>query len=290
MVIGTSLAGSAQVGRDVVDGFYIQQAASMVGATPSSLRSWEKYGLVTPRRATSGYRVYTIDDVERLRRVRHLLGEGVNPAGVRRVLEQTDDDPKGHREPNGQSSGRKPRAHRPVGDSLRELRNKHRLSLRDVSERTGLSPSYISSVERSIASPSLASLQKLAKVFETNVLALLGDAQSSPETPVIRHDQRHTIESAPGVMIEDLSTAGSGLEPLVFTIQPGAGSDGPLTHAGEEFLLVLEGEMLLRLDNVIDYHLYAGDSMAFDSMRPHHFTGVGEQPAKVVWINTPRTF
>ncbi|MCW2745076.1 MAG: putative MerR family transcriptional regulator [Mycobacterium sp.] len=90
--------------------------------------------------------------------------------------------------------------------------------------------------------------------------------------------------------IEDLSTARSGPEPLVFTIQPGAGSDGALSHAGEEVLYVLEGALRLRLDGDTDYDLEPGDSMSFESPRSHQFSNVGSAPAVVFWVNTPRTF
>jgi DNA-binding transcriptional MerR regulator len=268
-----------------VDGVYIQQAAAMVGATSAALRMWEKYGIVRPSRTTAGYRVYTMADIERMHQVRQLLEDGVNLAGIVRILES-----------NGQTFSRsskrqgEARVRRTVGDTILELRTRHKLTLRQLSERTGLSPSYISSVERSLASPSIASLQKIATAFDTNVLTLLSDSYEAPDTPVIRRNERRIIQSAHGVTIEDLSTAHSDLEPLVFTIQPGSGSDGALSHAGEEFLYVLEGRLRLRLDGVDDYDLEPGDAMSYGSLRAHQFSNIGTEPTVVVWINTPRTF
>jgi DNA-binding transcriptional MerR regulator/mannose-6-phosphate isomerase-like protein (cupin superfamily) len=271
--------------HEPVDGVYIQQAAAMVGATSAALRMWEKYGIVRPSRTTSGYRVYTMTDIERMRQVRELLEDGVNLAGILRILESN-----GQTLPRSSKRQGEARVHRTVGGTIRGLRAQHNLTLRQVSERTGLSPSYISSVERSLASPSIASLQKLATAFDTNVLTLLSDSYEAPDTPVIRRNERRVLQSAHGVTIEDLSTAHSDLEPLVFTIQPGSGSDGPLSHAGEEFLYVLEGRLRLRLDGVDDYDLDPGDAMSYDSLRAHQFSNIGTEPTVVVWINTPRTF
>lgn len=266
-----------------INGVYIQQAAAMVGASPSALRMWERSRLVQPSRTASGYRVYTLADVERLREVQQLLEQGVNLTGVRRLLDDAVAVAPVKREGG-------PRGVHSVGHKLHSLRVRHEMTLRQVGDLTGLSPSYISAVERCIASPSIASLQKLATAFGTNVLALLGDPNSAPETPVTRAGQRPLLESQHGVTIEDCSTAGSNLEPLVFTIDPGSGSDGPLSHEGEEFLYLTQGELRLRLDGTDDYDLGPGDSMAYNSLRPHQFTNHGGIPTVVIWVNTPRTF
>jgi DNA-binding transcriptional MerR regulator/quercetin dioxygenase-like cupin family protein len=268
-----------------VSGIYIQQAAAMVGTTSASLRMWEKYELVEPCRTQSGYRVYSLADIERLRQVQQLLQDGVNPAGILKILKDDVKPAPAQRQRHDEA-----RRARTVGDTVRAMRARGELTLRQVSERTGLSPSYISSVERSLASPSIASLQKLATAFGTNVLALMSDSYEAPNTPVVRVAARRTLNSDKGVTIEDLSTAGSNLEPLLFTIQPGAGSDGPLSHEGEEFLYVLSGDVVIRLDGTDDYSLEPGDSMAFESPRHHQFSNVGTRPATVLWINTPRTF
>jgi quercetin dioxygenase-like cupin family protein len=155
---------------------------------------------------------------------------------------------------------------------------------------TGLSPSYISALERGTAVPSIASLQKIAAAFHTNVLGLMSESYEAPNL-LVRADARRVIEGDKGVRIEDMSTAGSNLEPLLFTFEPGCGSDGAITHEGEEFLFVLSGRLYLRLDGSADYFLNAGDSMSFRSERPHEFGNPTDgEPTVVLWINTPRTF
>jgi DNA-binding transcriptional MerR regulator/mannose-6-phosphate isomerase-like protein (cupin superfamily) len=268
-----------------VSGVYIQQAAAMVGTTSASLRMWEKYELIRPQRTPSGYRVYSLEEIERLREVQQLLHDGVNPAGILKIFEDRSSTPTPA--PKHHEEGHLPRG---LGDTVRALRRRSGLTLRQVSERTDLSPSYISSVERSLASPSIASLQKLARAFDTTVPALMSGSYEAPDSPLVRIGDRRVLHSDKGVTIEDMSTAGSNLEPLLFTVQPGAGSDGPLSHEGEEFLYVMSGELVLRLDGTDDFVLAPGDSMAYESPRPHQFSNVGRVPTVVLWINTPRTF
>jgi transcriptional regulator with XRE-family HTH domain len=246
---------------------------------------WEKYELIKPQRTPSGYRVYSLEEIERLREVQQLLHDGVNPAGILKIFEDRSSTPTPA--PKHHEEGHLPRG---LGDTVRALRRRSGLTLRQVSERTDLSPSYISSVERSLASPSIASLQKLARAFDTTVPALMSGSYEAPDSPLVRIGDRRVLHSDKGVTIEDMSTAGSNLEPLLFTVQPGAGSDGPLSHEGEEFLYVMSGELVLRLDGTDDFVLAPGDSMAYESPRPHQFSNVGRVPTVVLWINTPRTF
>jgi MerR family transcriptional regulator/heat shock protein HspR len=79
-------------GRDDVDpgrGVYmISVAAELAGMHPQTLRIYEARGLITPKRSPKNTRLYSQDDVERLRRIQELTGQlGMNLAGVERVFE-----------------------------------------------------------------------------------------------------------------------------------------------------------------------------------------------------------
>ncbi|NYJ00063.1 DNA-binding transcriptional MerR regulator [Nocardioides thalensis] len=71
--------------------FAISVAAEMVSMEIQNLRVYERRGLVEPDRSPGGTRLYSPRDVERLHRVRDLLAEGLNLAGIRRVLELEDE-------------------------------------------------------------------------------------------------------------------------------------------------------------------------------------------------------
>lgn len=86
-----STRGSAQfepgpaAGRHV-GVFAISVAAEMVSMEVQNLRVYERRGLLTPDRTAGGTRLYSRADIETLRRIRELLDEGLNLAGVRKVL------------------------------------------------------------------------------------------------------------------------------------------------------------------------------------------------------------
>ena len=67
--------------------FAISVAAEMVSMEIQNLRVYERRGLLEPDRTAGGTRLYSSDDIDRLHRIRELLAEGLNLAGVARVLE-----------------------------------------------------------------------------------------------------------------------------------------------------------------------------------------------------------
>lgn len=66
--------------------YAISVAAEMVSMEIQNLRVYERRGLVSPDRTPGGTRLYSADDIDRLVRVRELLAEGLNLAGVARVV------------------------------------------------------------------------------------------------------------------------------------------------------------------------------------------------------------
>lgn len=74
----------ADPGRGV---FSISVAADLTGLHPQTLRIYEREGLVEPARSPGGTRRYSSDDIDRLHEIMTLTADGLNLAGVRRVLE-----------------------------------------------------------------------------------------------------------------------------------------------------------------------------------------------------------
>jgi MerR family transcriptional regulator/heat shock protein HspR len=67
--------------------FMISMAAELAAMHPQTLRLYERRGLLAPRRSAKNTRLYSLDDVARLRRIQALTELGLNLAGVERVLE-----------------------------------------------------------------------------------------------------------------------------------------------------------------------------------------------------------
>jgi MerR family transcriptional regulator, heat shock protein HspR len=77
----------ATFGSDRRAVYVISVAAELAGVHPQTLRIYERKGLLDPARTTGGSRRYSDADIQLLRRIQDLTNEGLNLAGVQRVLE-----------------------------------------------------------------------------------------------------------------------------------------------------------------------------------------------------------
>jgi len=70
----------------------ISVAAALVGTGVQNLRAYEKAGLVEPTRTPGGTRLYSSDDIDRMRRIAELTAEGLNLNAIAKVLDLQDDN------------------------------------------------------------------------------------------------------------------------------------------------------------------------------------------------------
>ncbi|HEY5214429.1 MAG TPA: MerR family transcriptional regulator [Acidobacteriaceae bacterium] len=260
--------------------FTISEVAKMINVSPSTLRLWEQRGLARPHRTESGYRVYRPEDVERLKQIHQLrVGQNLNPDAIRHMLGVAA-------VANGEAAPEKPS--NTLGMRLRKLRLQRGLTLAEAAQKSGLSASFLSCVERGQANASVASLQKLSVIYDSNVLALF--TKTTTQNKLVRPNDRKSLSNEPGINIELLAEGERAMEPHMFRIAPGASSGGSYHHEGEEFLYVLSGSCEFWLDEVEHYRLESGDSLYFSSHQTHRWSNVGDVEAVLLWINTPPTF
>lgn len=67
--------------------YMISVAAELAGVHPQTLRAYEQKGLVTPQRTSGNTRMYSQSDIDRLELIQELTAEGINLAGVTRILD-----------------------------------------------------------------------------------------------------------------------------------------------------------------------------------------------------------
>lgn len=265
----------------------IGEVSRLVGVSPATLRAWERSGLVAPDRSPAGYRRYTLADVERLRRIRRLREVDRLGADAIRAAVTTDGEPAAT--PDGTESGRLP----DWVVRLHDLRQRQGLSLRRVGERTGLSPSFISGIERGLANASVAVLQRLTSAYGTSIVELMGTGigpELRPSRGLVRVADRQRYDATAGVTMEQLNFGDHAMELHLFTVEPGGGTGGTYQHGGEEFIFLMAGELEVWIDAVERYALAPGDVLYFESLRPHEWTNAGTTPAVFLGVNTPRTF
>jgi DNA-binding transcriptional MerR regulator/mannose-6-phosphate isomerase-like protein (cupin superfamily) len=260
----------------------IGDMARAVGISPSTLRVWEAAGLSTPARDARGRRRYASGETERLREIRRLREElGLSLRDIHRLLrERNDPIANAH---TGNQAGHL------VAQRLRALRGTLGLTLRQVAERTGLSASYVNSVENGYTRPSVAGLQKLSQAYGANILSFYGPSPE-PRRRLVRSSTAESIAMGdPGVGVALLTPHESAIELHLFELAPGANSGGSYRHDGDEFWYVLAGTLGVWLNNDF-FRLEVGDCLSFASTDEHRFANLGPGVTMFLGGNTPSTF
>lgn len=171
-----------------------------------------------------------------------------------------------------------------VGQRIRELRERHGLSLRALAEMSGLSVNAVSLIERGLSSPTVATLHRLAAALGVRIVDLFGAAEEATVVfvPADRRGQTRT----PGALIETLATglAAQRIQPLLVTLERGAGSGGePISHGGQELVLGLSGRVDYTVNGEV-YEIGEGDTLLFEASLPHHWCNVTWEPAHFLLV------
>jgi transcriptional regulator with XRE-family HTH domain len=170
---------------------------------------------------------------------------------------------------------------------LRDLRMENGMTLDGLSERTGVSRSMISLIERGESSPTAAVLDKLAAGLGVTLASLFAEKGSKGASPLARRaDQRVWRDPDSGYMRRNLSPAGfpSPIELVEVVLPPGARvayDTGHRAAAVHQQIWIIEGEIDLTLGEET-YHLSAGDCLSMRLDRPTIFRNLVERPARYV--------
>jgi len=193
--------------------------------------------------------------------------------------------------------------------AIKEARLKAGLSLRELGSRTGVSASLLSQIETGKARPSVTTLYALVGELGLSLDQLVASDSSDSEAvvstidrslddlaalrngdavqPVTHPESRSVLELESGVVWEQLARYGStATDAILVTYPPGSSSSssGRLSqHIGYEIAYLISGSLQLQLE--FDTHtVSAGDSIAFDSSRPHVYRNITDEPARGVWF------
>jgi transcriptional regulator with XRE-family HTH domain len=182
------------------------------------------------------------------------------------------------------------------GKALKLLRQRESWTLSDVSRRTGVPTSTLSRIENDVISPTFHQLSKIAAGLEIDFATLVS---SRDEAPLLAATGGRRSINLPGegdvlelgrVKLTYLSAdmlqksfAPVYVEVRARTLEEAGGLS---THAGEEFLYVIEGEIQLLTEHYAALTLSRGASIYFDSSTPHAYVATGETPCKLLSICT----
>jgi quercetin dioxygenase-like cupin family protein len=158
----------------------------------------------------------------------------------------------------------------------------------------GLTPSFISQLEKNLISPSLDSLLKLSEKLQTSPVFFLREGENGTQRKmVIKPSERQETP------LQEMKIAGAKLEllvshvlnrrmePYLLTLREGAKIKGHFgSHKGDEFVYVIDGELEIEIQGEKEL-LKQGDGLYIDSAIPSGWANTGKGEAVLLWVLSP---
>lgn len=268
----------------------IGETAKLLGVTPATLRNWERYGLFSASRGENGYRFYTFEDVEILKRIRkYMIDDNGRTRALRKINAITEPNPPDtylqemHRDAFGvdtdisQYSGRR----------WKGTRMAKKFTLEDVSRMTGISPSYLSKIENDKVVPSLDTLSNLASFYGESLIHFTLEGSSS-DCSLVRKKEAVCMNlgysNLKTYRVSNLRNC--QMYPVIHALEPFGNSGASHSHGGEELVYILEGKLTVQLNDSDNYNLLPGDTMTFKATTPHRYVNNSSKRTVVLWVHT----
>ncbi|MGF6160555.1 transcriptional regulator with XRE-family HTH domain [Ensifer sp. KUDG1] len=187
-----------------------------------------------------------------------------------------------------------------LGEILKDIRNRNRWTLAEVSSMTGLAVSTLSKVENNQMQLTYDRLIQLAQGLKVDIVELFGTMTGAEDTPSMlgrrtytkSGDGREIVTQNYDYLYVCTEISKKSMVPILAMARARTLEEfGPLIrHKGEEFFYVLDGELELHTEIYAPLRLKKGDSCYFDAMMGHAYLSVSEEPAQILCVcSTPET-
>lgn len=174
---------------------------------------------------------------------------------------------------------------------IKEMRKKKGMTLKDVSEQTGLAISFLSQMERGKSPITLVSLKKIANVLGSSMKELFSEPDIQEE--YVRSSGAHVLEGLRRNYDELSVLSGKfpdrRLDCFRMKIAPHTTDIEETSHPGEEFYYVLKGTATVYIDGR-EHTVVQGESIHFPSMHSHTITNTEDEELELISVVTPTLF
>ena len=176
----------------------------------------------------------------------------------------------------------------PLAQRIKARRLELGWTLDQVAAASGLTRSFLSKVENFRVTPSLPSLVHIARALQITMSQLVEGLDERPAMIIVRKNERQTLRRDNGdspmtYFALAHKRPGKAMEPFLLEIPAGRGREKKLAHEGEEFLMILEGELDYWYGDE-QYHFQAGDCFYDDGNVPHALRNPGSVTTRVLVV------
>ena len=177
-----------------------------------------------------------------------------------------------------------------ICQKIKDLRISNNMTLKDLSEKTELSVSFLSQIERGTSSLAINSLKKIADAFDINITYFFEGPRN--EKYVVKKSE-HVPYEVKGLESKYIRLNGEfparSLAPFLIHLAPNQKKNKTFNHPGEEFYYVLKGAVVFTVDNQ-DIFIREGDSIHFPSELPHYGENPLDEETILLCVITPVIF
>lgn len=178
-----------------------------------------------------------------------------------------------------------------IGEKVKNLRNERGMTLKQLSEATGLSTGFLSQFERGITTIAVEHLSNIAKIFDVKINYFFEEEHEVD--PIVRSYDQPVIHELNNMIYQQLSRSPQDkkIAPKMIVIMPHEKRELPTTypHQGEEFIYVLEGILTLVIEEK-RYQLYPGDSAHYFSTINHNWDNETNNLVKFIVVHYPNDY
>ena len=175
-----------------------------------------------------------------------------------------------------------------VGKKIKSIRKRKGLTLQELSEKSGMSATAISAIERNVSSPTVNTLASIGKALGESLSALLGE--SDLVYVLTRADRRERLASE--IRNADFQSLAPGVperrfHPMLSVLRAGATSgEDYINRQGDDFFFVMKGSLQVELDGTT-LRLSEGDSLYFRGNTPYRWKNAADGETHLVVVSSP---
>ncbi|HYF82178.1 MAG TPA: XRE family transcriptional regulator [Clostridia bacterium] len=177
-----------------------------------------------------------------------------------------------------------------ISKEIRKRRLEKNMTLKELSEKTNLSVSFLSQVERGISSMTIVSLKSIANALDVSLRDLV---DVDDKTSFVNKKDNQILLRLEKSFISYIRLSGKfenrKLEGVLVTMKPNFYESEETSHEGEEFYYVLKGSAVFIVDGA-EYIISEGETMHYPSTLPHKTINPEDQELVMLSIITPTIF
>ncbi len=169
-----------------------------------------------------------------------------------------------------------------LGYELKKIRKEKKMTLQELSDKSGLSISFLSQIERGLRTLTFTSLRKVSEALDVNINFFFEESVTSIKKEGSKNKKKSktfTYTSLAGQIEKP------DFIPALIELKAGEAHSAPYTHSGQEFVYVLSGQLEIELEGARET-LYANESIHIDSSKAHQWYNNTNQLTVILLVSS----